>query len=784
MVRPLQRLPGWTAGFVGVALLLAGVLPVLQAGHHGASPTQSIGMLAERLAIAQPALAQVAPAGPQSVAAQAPGPGFGPRSEYSFGLASKPLAASTGTVVVAQSGGFTLVAEGGATDTYSVVLTQQPTSDVSVAVGAGVPADLTHQLVFATSITTTATSTAYLTFTSANWSTAQTVTVSAVDDSAGEGRHTVVVSATVRSLSSDYSGVPVPTFTAEIQDNDAAVLITQTSGSTDAVEGGATDTYTVELTQQPTTTVTVVPGNVYSSQFTFSPASLEFTTSNYLVPQTVTVTATDDSSIEGYHTSLITHTITGYSYSNREAVAPIWFLGHINDNDSYVRITETGAGTTVREGGGITDTYSVYLLAAPTGSVSVTIASGLTTDASGTVTRVDDDLRFTTAATTTATSTVTLTFTTANYATAQTVYVTAFDDSLKERVEKSVITHSVRSFTDTGGGGGTVVDGTYNGMGANRVVVTVLDNDVGIGTLGADFDGDGKTDYAIFRPSTSQFFAKKSSDGATSVVTWGDASQSDRPVPADYDGDGKSDHAIYRPATAQFFVKKSSTGAAEVVTWGIAAGGDKPAVGDFDGDGKVDHAVYRPSTAQFFVKNSSDSSASVVTWGSAGSGDTPVVADYDGDGRADYSIYRKSTAQWYIKRSSDSATSVITWGERTTADVPVPGDYDGDGKADCAIWRPSTAMFIVRQSATTTAVVTTWGIAGASDVPVPGDYDGDGLMDKAVFRPSTANFIVQKSSTSTAIDTPVTWGIAGGSDYPLPVPDPNSDGTVYGFVGE
>ena len=114
----------------------------------------------------------------------------------------------------------------------------------------------------------------------------------------------------------------------------------------------------------------------------------------------------------------------------------------------------------------------------------------------------------------------------------------------------------------------------------------------------------------------------------------------------------------------------------------------------------------------------------------------------------------------------------------------MPGDYDGDGKADCAIWRPSTAMFIVRQSATTTAVVTTWGIAGASDVPVPGDYDGDGLMDKAVFRPSTATFIVQKSSTSTAIDPPVTWGIAGGSDYPLPVPDPNSDGTVYGFVGE
>ena len=103
MVRPLQRLPGWTAGLVAVALLLAGVLPVLQAGHLEALPAQSIGMLAERLAKAQPALAQVEPAGPQSVAAQAPGPGFGARNEYNFGLASKPLAASTGTVEIGRA---------------------------------------------------------------------------------------------------------------------------------------------------------------------------------------------------------------------------------------------------------------------------------------------------------------------------------------------------------------------------------------------------------------------------------------------------------------------------------------------------------------------------------------------------------------------------------------------------------------------------------------------------------------------------------------------------------
>ena len=615
---------------------------------------------------------------------------------------------------------------------------------------------------------------------------AQTVTVTAVDDSVGEGRHTAVITARVNGSPSRFQGVVAASFTAEITDNDKALLLADTAGSTDVTEGGVTDSYSVALSMQPTGTVVVEPYNVSSAQMTFSPATLAFSSTNYSVPRVITVTAIDDSAVEGYHTQLIGHSVANYFNTNREQAAPTSLTANISDNDSRVLISETGTGTTVREGGGVTDTYTVVLLTAPTGHVSVTIGDGmyLWQDVpSGTEYGVTHDVTFVTAGTTTATSTVTLTFTPSNYATAQVVTVTAYDDAIKEGVEKISITHHVRSVTSTGGTTGSVIDSTYNETPANRVVATVLDNEAGLATLGADFDGDGKTDYAIFRPSTSQFFVKKSASNSTDVITWGDSAQSDRPVPADYDGDGKSDHAIYRPATAQFFVKKSSTGAAEVVTWGIANGGDKPSVGDFDGDGKIDYAIFRASTAQFFVKNSADNSVSVVTWGIANGSDTPVVADYDGDGKADYAIYRRSVAQWFIKQSSNLATTVVTWGEATSADIPVPGDYDGDGKADATIYRPSTAQFFVRQSTTTTAAVTTWGIAAGGDVPVPGDYDGDGKTDKAIFRPSLAMFIVQQSSTLTAIDPPVTWGVAGGADYPLPVPDPNSDGTVYGFLG-
>lgn len=839
-----QFLPGRSGSIALVALLLAGTISAINAGSGAMLAMRALGTVVERGIVQQHAAPQVSAANAQMRQALSGGSSQAGRDEYGYVVVPAPLAAASGTVIVTQSAGRTLVSEGEVTDTYSIVLSEAPTSDVSIAVGAGVPSAGIHQLLFTTALTQTATNTAFLTFTSTNYATPQSVTVSAVNDAYGEGRHSARITGYILSPTTNYLYVDVPSFTAEIEDNDPTLVLTESAASTDVVEGGFTDTYSVSLSTQPTNTVVVIPGGASVAQFTYSPSSVTFSTTNYDVPQVITVTAVDDSTVEGYHTALITHTLTGYNnlaspyiFTNREQAAPTSITANINDNDGNVAIVETGISThivrfgetlpsialqysvvletllksnpgvtaellkigdvlqlptntttrtVVREGGGITDTYTVYLLTAPTGNVSVTLGDGmyaLQVTPSGTDPGYSHDVTFTTAGTTTATSTVTLTFTPANYSTPQTVTVLALDDALKEGVEKIAITHHVRSVSNTGGS--TVVsDSNYNGAGANRVIVTVLDNDVGIATMGADFDGDGKTDYAIYRAGTAQYFVRKSLDSSAEVLTWGDVAQTDRPVPADYDGDGKSDHAVYRPGTAQFLVRKSSTGIAEVVTWGIAGGGDRPAVADFDGDGRVDYAIYRSTTAVFIVKNSADNTTSVVTWGVANGSDTPVVGDYDGDGKADYAVYRRPTAQWFIKQSSNGAVVVTAWGLARSADIPVPGDYDGDGKADLAIFRPETAEFFVRQSANASLAVTRWGIAAGGDVPVPGDYDGDGKMDKAIFRPSTAAFIVQKSSTLTAIDPPTTWGVAGGYDYPLPVPDPNFDGTVYGFIGQ
>jgi hypothetical protein len=66
------------------------------------------------------------------------------------------------------------VTEGGATDTYTVVLNSAPTGDVTITLNSG---------------TQLSTNVPTLTFTAGNWNVAQTVTVTAVNDTVGEGPH-------------------------------------------------------------------------------------------------------------------------------------------------------------------------------------------------------------------------------------------------------------------------------------------------------------------------------------------------------------------------------------------------------------------------------------------------------------------------------------------------------------------------------------------------------------------------------------------------------------------
>src|SRR4029453_6261729 len=80
-----------------------------------------------------------------------------------------------------------------------------------------------------------------------------------------------------------------------------------------------------------------------------------------------------------------------------------------------------------------------------------------------------------------------------------------------------------------------------------------------------DFDGDSKTDIAVYRDGT-WYISRSSANGQGQVVQWGGLAQ-DIPVPGDYDGDSKTDIAVYRDGT--WYVSRSSAnGQGQVAEWG------------------------------------------------------------------------------------------------------------------------------------------------------------------------------------------------------------------------
>jgi hypothetical protein len=268
----------------------------------------------------------------------------------------------------------------------------------------------------------------------------------------------------------------------------------------------------------------------------------------------------------------------------------------------------------------------------------------------------------------------------------------------------------------------------------------------------ADFDGDGKTDPSVYRPSDGTWYIAASTAGV-SGINWGAAT--DIPVPGDFDKDGKADEAVYRPSTGEWYILNSANFTASVFTWGGAAG-DKPLTGDFDGDGKADLAVYRPSNGTWYIVNSSTGQANIVNWGLPT--DIVVPADYDNDGKTDLAVYRPSDGTWYGLYSTRGGFA-FRWGAAT--DKPVPADYDGDGKDDPAVFRPSDGNWYILKSSNFQTVAVQFG--AGTDIAVPGDYDGDSRDDIAVYRPSEGRWYIQRSQSGFMS---ADWGAA--TDKPVP----------------
>jgi hypothetical protein len=266
-----------------------------------------------------------------------------------------------------------------------------------------------------------------------------------------------------------------------------------------------------------------------------------------------------------------------------------------------------------------------------------------------------------------------------------------------------------------------------------------------------DYDGDGKADPSVFRPSNGQWSLQQSSENAVRSATFGQTT--DKPVPADYDGDGITDLATYRPSSGEWSVLRSSSQTPYSLQFGIST--DIPVPADFDGDGKADFAVFRPTAGTWYISKATGE-IQITQWGAAG--DIPMPADYDGDGKADFAIFRPADGTWWLNRTTAGISST-TFGVGT--DKPAPADFTGDGKTDIAVWRPGSGSWYVLRSEDSSFFAVSFGASG--DVPAPADYDGDGKADFAVFRPNGANWYIQRSTAGVFIQQ---FGQAG--DQPTP----------------
>jgi FG-GAP-like repeat len=252
-----------------------------------------------------------------------------------------------------------------------------------------------------------------------------------------------------------------------------------------------------------------------------------------------------------------------------------------------------------------------------------------------------------------------------------------------------------------------------------------------------DFDSDGKSDFAVFRPSSSNWYQLSSSNNSFSGVAFGQTG--DLIVPADYDGDGKTDVSVFRPASGNWYRLNSSNNQFVAVQFG--QNGDIPVPGDFDGDSKADISVFRPSNGAWYRTNSSNNQFVATQFGQ--NGDKPQVADFDGDGKTDVAVWRPATGSWYSLQSSNNSFSTTNFGQN--GDVPTAADYDGDGKADISVFRSSSGTWYRLNSNDSQFVSVQFGSSG--DIPAVGDFDGDGKADISVFRPSSGIWYQQRSTS-------------------------------------
>src|SRR3569623_560662 len=225
--------------------------------------------------------------------------------------------------------------EGGAAKFYTVVLNSAPSADVSIILTTG-----SHIVVTPSAVT----------FTPATWNVSQDITVAAVDDAVADGAHSDVIVHHVSSADSGYAPLTLGDIQVDIAGNDVlGVAVAESAGGPQVAEGGSGADYALALRSQPAADVTIAVSG--GNLLTVAPTTLTFTPGNWNIAQPVSVDAINNSSVEGAHSTTITHaTSSADSRYNGIAVAAV--TAQIIDDDTVATLEFLGDAAVAVEGDG------------------------------------------------------------------------------------------------------------------------------------------------------------------------------------------------------------------------------------------------------------------------------------------------------------------------------------------------------------------------------------------------------------------------------------------------
>lgn len=241
---------------------------------------------------------------------------------------------------------------------------------------------------------------------------------------------------------------------------------------------------------------------------------------------------------------------------------------------------------------------------------------------------------------------------------------------------------------------------------------------------GGDYNGDGSSDIAIFRPSSGLWAVR----GITRAYF---GRNSDIPVAGDYRGSGTASIGIFRESSGLWAIRG-------VTRAYFGSRSDYAVPGDYDGDGSCDMGLFRQSSGLWAIRG-----ITRVYFGETS--DLPVSGDYDGDGISDLAFYRVSSGLWGIR-----GISRIYYG--STDDKPVPGDYNGEGYWSPGIFRSSSGLWAIRD-------ITRIYFGNPVDQAVPADYNGNNTTEIGIFRDSSGLWAIKEVSRAyfgSSGDLPVT----------------------------